>query len=384
MKKFLIAGVVLTLILGSAFFLRGKPSATPPQTEEKSSSILPVTNGDPKKAQAFISQSFASRPVSASDQTKDPAPCMEAWKKLTQSDANHWGTQDGAISQPSFSFKGSAPILKLRDSLDYSKKCQLSQDHPLQSVSELVRQKCYTPKTKSNDQLEDLGCLISLMKLRFETIEYLSQGQSIDQIQDPGLIGAQIFAQVLKDEQKRDPGKLLALSRRALELDPSNTVAAEYGVHGAFLAAQGSESSQSLQEFEQAADALSKAQPHSPLAFQAKMEIARQRGDFSGIEKMAEEARSQGLSADLVNYELAWSSYREGKMESSERYLQAILEKNPNDVRAKGSLELLQKNQTLKDQFKSGVSPFFGDLGGLQYSFSLSPEESETSPSASE
>lgn len=360
--------VALFIVLGMAWFFW--PSKGPQQfvsSRPLQEATKTVSVQDPK-IRNMISRSFGEQKFEIKKQVQDPPSCVDAWKDLIQSDTNRWGNMQGGVSEPTFVFGAQKEIEQFRKSFNYSSKCQLPKDHPLELASQKVQQSCYSADDQNPDPLKALVCMESLLKLRFETIEYLAKDQPLDQIQDTGLIGAQIFSQIMKSEEKRDPERLVALSRRALELDPQNILAAEYLVHGTFLS-----QSDNFQDFERAAEVLIKAEPDSPLAFEAQIEAARRRKEFSAIEKMVGEAKERGLDSNLADYQLAWSSYTEGKEELAENYLQEILSRNPNHFQAKSSLDMIRQSKVLPEEVKASAPPFFGELGVFQYSFTMDP-----------
>jgi hypothetical protein len=373
MKKTIVIAVTVSVGLLGLFLVKSQKnqlSSAPDVAQAKIKASPP----EPSVNQ-FISKSHASQQITVEKNNSDPSSCVEAWKSLVKADANTWGRVDGGFVEPTFVFGEESKLREFQKSLNYSSKCQLPTGHPLRSISDIVQQTCYTEKSKSAEPTKTMVCMESLMKLRFETIDYLTQSLPLESIQDVGLIGAKIYAQVMKSEENREPEKLIALSRRLLELEPDNRLAAEYWVHGAYLKKNGADSSENLQDFEKAVESLARKEPESPLAFEAQMEIARQRKEFSTVQNLGEQAKERGLNPQKVDYQLAWASYLDGKDEDSERYLEGILAKDPINVRAKSSLDFIKKGKSLPNEIRQNAAPFMSDLGGFKYGFSLTPTE---------
>ncbi|NBX92673.1 MAG: hypothetical protein EB078_05085 [Proteobacteria bacterium] len=213
----------------------------------------------------------------------------------------------------------------------------------------------------------------AIVKLRFEAIDYLTSEQSLERIEDVSILGAKILAQVIGDNSKRDFDKLIATSRRILDLEPDNVTAAEYWVQGAYLKLISTSDTEAINQFEVASREISERFPNSPLAFESLMAVARERKDFGMIRKLVDEKKEVGLDSNVLSYHLAWVSFLEGRDEESKSHLNEILQQNPEDVRAKMSMESLIRDEAVSKETREQEVPFSDNLGSFKYSIALGP-----------
>lgn len=376
MKKKVFILFALVIALAALFYM--KDEGVPVSENFEQSQETAVSDQTQQSLRFFSEKSQAPQNIQSSTSSGDSKGCQDAWGELSQLDTNLWGSVEGKPLDATFVFSNEKRFNQFKDKFNYSDRCQLNTNHPLWSINEEVRNACYSEGKKNQGTPETLNCMAALMRLRFDSIDHLTRNQEIEKIQDIGLIGAKLMSHILNGESdKKDLDKFVALSRRALELDPQNISAAEYWIQGSYMKMMQTNSGQDIDELEKAVERLKSEDPQSMMALEAQMAVARARGDFSEIQRLAEEAREGGVPTEKMDYQLAWASYLEGKEGDSESYLEKILEKNPEDLRAKSTLEIIRKSKDLPQELKENAAPFFSDLGSFQWGFAVDPTKND-------
>ncbi len=368
----LFLGLVLIASLGY-FAFKKESSPEGPVLNTPIEAKQSVSPNIESKRETFAAESHAPIQLKAEPNKIDPPGCQQSWGYLAGMAPTSFGGVATQNLGTTFAFGRESDLKKFKDALNYGGRCNLDKGHPLKGISDEVTKECYSQDPQASKTISLLNCMQAILKLRFEVIDYLTKDQPVDQIQDESLIGAKIYAQVMKPNEKRNPGLLMELSRRALELDPENVSAAEYLVQGAYLKHLENPNAPISQEFEGAIQKLSESFPNSPLAFEAQMALARQKKDFGFGRRLAEDAKEMGQNGDMVSYQLAWSSYVEGREDEAKNYLNEILQRNPDFYLAKTSLEQLNNGSPVPAEIKELVAPFFGQLGQFNYAVTMAP-----------
>lgn len=374
MKKnqiFLVAIVTVALVFVGLLTRRGDQKFSEPE-KTADSQIKPSASIDQRR-ERFIVESHEPIVIKSEPSKVDPLGCREVWNELAGMDANKWGGISTQKLATTFSFGDESNLKQLRDTVNYSGRCSLEKKHPLKDISEHVEKECYPKNAGSSNSPSILSCMQAMLQLRFETIDYLTRDQPISQIQDPSVIGAKIYAQVMKPNEKRDPQKLFQLSQRALEIDPENIVAAEYLVKGAYLKQSMQQDSTDYRDLESSVQKLAESFPESPLAFEGQTALARQKKNFGLIRRLAEEAKQAGLEDKEINYHMAWASYLEGREDEAKGVLADIVQTHPDFHRAQASLDQIKSNESAPPEVKGLVSPFFDQLSQFEYSTNMAP-----------
>jgi len=372
-KILVISGLIIAV--GIAFFALKKEGSevTVVSAQEEAKQTSQPKISKESNRETFVTKSHGSINLAPNNNALDTPSCRESWAELAKVDSNQWGKASGKGLQTNFVFGEEAELKNFKDNFNYSSRCQVAKQHPLKAVSDEVQSLCYNSGQAGSSSPSTLSCMHALLKLRFEAIDYLTKDQPIDQIKDVSILGAKIFAQVMKPGDTREPEKLVEISRRLLELEPENVMAAEYIVQGAYLKYMTGGNADNAKQFESASQELSEKFPNSPLAFESQMAVARQRKDFGLVRKLAEEGKEAGLDANTSNYHMAWASFLENRDEEAKNYLIEIVRQNPDDYKAKSSLERLSQKEPIPDEIRRFAAPFSDSLGSFQYGITMAP-----------
>lgn len=374
MKKHLpLLILAAVVILGTLWYFSTSKNPVTQTSENKTTGLPQMHPAQESNRETFITQSHKAIQLAPPQKNEESAPCRESWIELAKMDANQWGKVSGKSLGTTFKFGKESDLLKFKDQFNYSARCQVAKEHPLKQISDEVATLCYPNGQTNSGTVSTLSCMEALMKLRFESIDYLTQNQPIEQMKDTTLLGAKIYAQVMRTGSQRDPEKLMALSRRILELEPDNIAAAEYLAQGSYLKLINSENSDSVKQFEAAAQLLSDSFPNSPLTAEAKMAVARQNKDFGLMRRLASEGAESGLDPNTSSYFMAWASYLENREDEAKTYLNEILQRDPNNDQAKRSLNMLSSSEAIPAELRSKLAPFSDSLATFQYGVTMEP-----------
>jgi hypothetical protein len=334
-KKMLLAlGVIAVLILAVLFKLdnssdKTTSSAGKVQTDLLSSALqMGPLNSEPIKKQM------------------EPAPsndCQKNWEELVQVPITAQLKKHGKLIEVS-------ETTALQNFLSRPlTNCQVDANSPLFSAHNSLLNQCHPGTAAATQSSLSSECVLAYLAYRFKVIDLQSANENISEINNVSTLGAKLFARAFSD--KVDLAAVQQISRRILELEPTNSQAMDYGLTATFADWEKSlregdiRSANQLENEEEALLTRAQDTELSELKLaEIEMNMARLKGDPQSMIELSDSFLSQNEMEGFGRYYRAWAYHLLGQDKEMAQQLQGI---NKNDSffdSANLALETMQAN----------------------------------------
>lgn len=265
----------------------------------------------------------------------------------------------GALATRPTSCKGKNFLVLGKIRSTFSESCQLaasqfSSGAPYETMVELVA-----------------TCFESLIRYRFELVEFITGAIPVHEIKDPMVLANQLMGVIWGERGYVDYERFATIGERFIDVDNQSLHSVRAGLQAVYFYAKQEampeERENRLRILERAVRKVDNRFFEDRVIFEIKMNLARLAQDEQAMRQLADESLSKFPSSEMGKYYLSWLAYLKNDTDTAKAYLREILRTAPSHTAAMHALAGLvgEQNASKTDIYFDGSAgvipgPVFG------------------------